>query len=85
MNNHHSDSQLDSKNDVTIAFILQVLSVAVYNHYKRIFHGSLKKGLVIAPTSCCPQFFFRIFVSWNACLHSGSFYALKVYKLHVYQ
>jgi ATP-dependent Clp protease ATP-binding subunit ClpX len=27
-------------------FILQVLAVAVYNHYKRIYHASLQKGLV---------------------------------------
>lgn len=27
---------------------LQVLSVAVYNHYKRIYHGSMNKGLVFA-------------------------------------
>lgn len=32
----------------TLVFGLQVLSVAVYNHYKRIYHASLHKGLVFS-------------------------------------
>jgi len=28
-------------------FLLKVLSVAVYNHYKRIYHATLQKGLVL--------------------------------------
>lgn len=31
---------------VWFIFLLQVLSVAVYNHYKRICHASLQNGLV---------------------------------------
>lgn len=40
------------------SLVLQVLSVAVYNHYKRIYHASLKKGLVfncpISNLCSCP-------------------------------
>ena len=43
-----------------LLFILQVLAVAVYNHYKRIYHASQQKGLVftkefILPILCAPK------------------------------
>ena len=38
--------------EVSFLYLSQVLSVAVHNHYKRIYHASLQKGLVFFYNIC---------------------------------
>lgn len=52
-------------------FSLQVLSVAVYNHYKRIYNANVQKELVSVLKLTCLSFFLtylcNIITSYSLC------------------
>lgn len=63
-------------------FLLKVLSVAVYNHYKRIYHTTLPKGLVILLSLRFSLFMFLGRISSNASYYVIIF--LKIYQMKTY-